>query len=104
MTRHTECKAERVLRQIQRNVGGVICKSKSQTPHLVVGGVGGLSVVYFGKTRSLRVFTQYMKFNLKQELFDFKQWPEVKRFVEDWLAFKAISKISVDEAFSCNQL
>jgi hypothetical protein len=78
-------KAERILSRIQSSVGGDLRVSRRGVPHLVVGGIGGLSVAYFEKRRFVRVFTGYMLFQQNQEKFDFDQWPNAKAFIVERL-------------------
>ncbi len=78
-------KAGRILTRIQDSVGGELRISHRGVPHLVLGGIGGLSVAYFGKTRKVRVFTGYMQSIVPQEKFDFGQWPDAKAFIQERL-------------------
>ena len=73
-------KAERILGYIQEGVGGELRISRRGVPHLVIGGIGGLSVAYFCRTRQVRVFTGYMQPGV-QPKFDFKEWPAARDFI-----------------------
>lgn len=75
-------KAGRILSRIQANVGGELRISARGVPHLVIGGIGGLSIAYFGKRRFVRVFTGYCSAKAPQEKFDFHQWPDAKAFLQ----------------------
>lgn len=75
-------KAGRILTRIQANVGGDLRISARGVPHLVIGGVGGLSIAYFGKRRFVRVFTGYCRADMRQEKFDFSQWLDAKAFLQ----------------------
>jgi hypothetical protein len=77
-----DSKAGRILSRIQANVGGELLISMRGVPHLVIGGVGGLSIAYFGKRRFVRIFTGYRSSTVPQERFDFKQWPDAKAFLQ----------------------
>lgn len=74
-------KAARILTRIQASVGGELRISRRGVPHLVIGGIGGLSVAYFAKRRFVRIFTGYMQFQANPEKFDFDQWPNAKAFI-----------------------
>lgn len=81
-------KAERILSRIQASVGGELRISRRGVPHLVIGGVGGLSVAYFAKRRFVRIFTGYMQFQANPEKFDFDQWPTAKAFIQERLGLR----------------
>lgn len=75
-------KAMRVLSQIQGNIGGDLRISQHGVPHLVLGGKGGLSISYFGRTRILRIFLNYMSFAEPAPKFSFSNWMDAKSFLK----------------------
>lgn len=77
-----DSKAGRILSRIQANVGGELLISARGVPHLVIGGIGGLSIAYFKKRRFVRIFTGYRCATINQEKFDFSQWPDAKTFLQ----------------------
>jgi hypothetical protein len=87
-------KAERILTHIQDNVGGDLRISRNGVPHLVIGGVGGLSVAYFAKKKRVRVFTGYMQFDKPQKKFDFDKWPDAKSFIQKRLGLPPMYSVA----------
>lgn len=94
MTSNIRAKAERILTRIQDSVGGDLRISKRGVPHLVIGGLGGISVAYFGKRKFVRIFTGYMLFDQAQEKFDFNQWPEAKAFIQKRLGLPCHPRVT----------
>lgn len=84
MTNEKDNKTLRVLRALQRRVGGVLRTSQRGVPHLVISrpAKASLSACYFGKSRSVRVFINYGQFIQPQEKFNFPTWNEAADFIE----------------------
>ena len=74
-------KAERILKKVQARVGGELKTSKKGTPHLVIGGVGGRSVCYFGLERRVVIFSGYGTLENCREAV-FKEWPQAATYIE----------------------
>lgn len=74
---YNSSKAERILTRLKINLGtGVLRTSNAGVPHLVIRkGTATYSICYFGKTRVLRVFSDYG--STGQERMDFKEGYQV---------------------------
>jgi len=77
------CKAERILHRIKKHIGGESKISNNNVPHLVIKGKETTySICYFGSTRTIRVFDNYLNFRVPQKKYTFKEWGEVVRFLK----------------------
>ena len=71
-----------ILAKIQRQIGGLLRRSARGVPLLVLADeTRAVSMSYFPRTRVLRVFEGYGRYDLSQTRHTFSDWAAAKAFL-----------------------